>query len=158
MHAHTFTDTDKRPPQVLFSLRMLTYFSYVWLPTSVFLGVCVFRVQPAVLNAQTGEEVTGNDVEGVLAFKRPWPSLARTVYGDHKRYMDVYLNPYKVRVFLMCVCVDAFFLDVYVVPFRLDVGSVYRDVDQVGIGIGVLGVKVVVVLIFLVMGLLNQPT
>lgn len=60
-------------------------------------GVCAFRVQPAVLNAQTGEEVTGNDVEGVLAFKRPWPSLARTVYGDHKRYMDVYLNPYKVR-------------------------------------------------------------
>ncbi|CAN0468853.1 unnamed protein product, partial [Scytosiphon promiscuus] len=24
-----------------------------------------------------------------------WPSLARTVYGDHKRYLDVYLNPYK---------------------------------------------------------------
>lgn len=54
-------------------------------------------LQPAVLNAQTGEEVVGNDVEGVLAFKRPWPSLARTVYGDHKRYLDVYLNPYKVR-------------------------------------------------------------
>ncbi|CAM9250579.1 unnamed protein product [Ectocarpus fasciculatus] len=54
-----------------------------------------FGIEPAVLNAQTGEEVTGNDVEGVLAFKRPWPSLARTVYGDHKRYMDVYLNPYK---------------------------------------------------------------
>ena len=53
--------------------------------------------QPAVLNAQTGEEVVGNDVEGVLAFKRPWPSLARTVYGDHQRYLDVYLNPYKVR-------------------------------------------------------------
>lgn len=55
-------------------------------------------LQPAVLNAQTGEEVVDNDVEGVLAFKRPWPSLARTVYGDHKRYLDVYLNPYKVRV------------------------------------------------------------
>lgn len=53
--------------------------------------------QPAVLNAQTGEEILGNDVEGVLAFKRPWPSLARTVYGDHKRYLDVYLNPYKVK-------------------------------------------------------------
>lgn len=54
-------------------------------------------LQPAVLNAQTGEELAGNDVEGVLVFKRPWPSLARTVYGDHKRYLDVYLNPYKVR-------------------------------------------------------------
>lgn len=61
-------------------------------------GDCVLFLpsQPAVLNAQTGEEVLGNDVEGVLAFKRPWPSLARTVYGDHKRYLDVYLNPYKV--------------------------------------------------------------
>lgn len=49
-----------------------------------------------MLNPQTGEELMGNDVEGVMAFKRPWPSLARTVYGDHKRYLDVYLNPYKV--------------------------------------------------------------
>lgn len=53
--------------------------------------------QPAVLNAQTGEELTGPEVEGVLAFKRPWPSLTRTVYGDHQRYLDVYLRPYKVR-------------------------------------------------------------
>lgn len=57
-----------------------------------------FPSQPAVLNAQTGEEVVGNNVEGVLAFKRPWPSLARTVYGDHQRYLDVYLNPYKVNL------------------------------------------------------------
>lgn len=53
--------------------------------------------QPVVLNAQSGEELSGNDVEGVLAFKRPWPSLTRTVYGDHQRYLDVYLRPYKVR-------------------------------------------------------------
>lgn len=53
--------------------------------------------QPAVLDPQTGAEITGNNVEGVLAFKRAWPSIARTVYGDHKRYLDVYLNPYKVR-------------------------------------------------------------
>ena len=50
-----------------------------------------------MLDAQTGAEVEGNNVEGVLAFKRAWPSIARTVYGDHKRYLDVYLNPYKVR-------------------------------------------------------------
>jgi acetyl-CoA synthetase len=34
-------------------------------------------------------------VEGVLAFKQPWPSMARTVWGAHKRYMDTYLNVYK---------------------------------------------------------------
>jgi acyl-coenzyme A synthetase/AMP-(fatty) acid ligase len=40
------------------------------------------------------EELKGNDVEGVLAFKQPWPSMARTVWGAHKRYMDTYLNEY----------------------------------------------------------------
>ena len=43
----------------------------------------------------SGEEIHGNDVEGVLAFKQAWPSMARTVYGAHKRYMDTYLNVYK---------------------------------------------------------------
>jgi hypothetical protein len=43
----------------------------------------------------SGEEIHGNDVEGVLAFKKPWPSMARTVWGAHKRYMDTYLNVYK---------------------------------------------------------------
>lgn len=52
-------------------------------------------VKPAVLNPKTGEELEGKDVEGVLAFKRPWPSLTRTVWGDHNRYLDVYLKPYK---------------------------------------------------------------
>ncbi|CAM9163023.1 unnamed protein product [Ascophyllum nodosum] len=54
-----------------------------------------FGIEPAVLNPQTGEELEGSDVEGVLAFKRPWPSLTRTVWGDHNRYLEVYLNPYK---------------------------------------------------------------
>lgn len=34
-------------------------------------------------------------MEGVLAFKQPWPSMARTVYGAHKRYMETYMNVYK---------------------------------------------------------------
>ena len=32
--------------------------------------------------------------EGALCIKRPWPSMARTVYGDHDRYMNVYLKPF----------------------------------------------------------------
>lgn len=43
----------------------------------------------------TGEEIHGNDVEGVLAIKKPWPSMARTIWGAHKRYMDTYFNVYK---------------------------------------------------------------
>jgi len=42
----------------------------------------------------SGEEIHGNDVEGVLAFKQPWPSMARTVWGAHKRYMETYLDVY----------------------------------------------------------------
>ncbi|KAI6781843.1 uncharacterized protein J7T54_005009 [Emericellopsis cladophorae] len=54
-----------------------------------------FGIEPAIVDPVSGEEIKGNDVEGVLAFKQPWPSMARTVYGSHKRYMDTYLNVYK---------------------------------------------------------------
>lgn len=54
-----------------------------------------FGIEPAIIDPISGREVSGNDVEGVLAIKKPWPSMARTVWGDHKRYMDTYLNQYK---------------------------------------------------------------
>ncbi|QIW96822.1 hypothetical protein AMS68_002340 [Peltaster fructicola] len=54
-----------------------------------------FGIEPAIIDPVSGEELHGNDVEGVLAFKQAWPSMARTVWGAHKRYMDTYLNLYK---------------------------------------------------------------
>lgn len=54
-----------------------------------------FGIEPAIIDPVSGEECHGNDVEGVLAFKQPWPSMTRTVYGAHERYMDTYLNVYK---------------------------------------------------------------
>lgn len=54
-----------------------------------------FGIDPAIIDPVSGKEIEGNDVEGVLAFKTPWPSMARTVWGAHKRYMDTYLNVYK---------------------------------------------------------------
>ncbi|KAI9849034.1 MAG: acetyl-CoA synthetase [Sclerophora amabilis] len=54
-----------------------------------------FGIEPVIIDPVSGEEVQGNDVEGVLAIKKPWPSMARTVWGAHKRYMDTYLNVYK---------------------------------------------------------------
>jgi acetyl-CoA synthetase len=53
-----------------------------------------FGIEPAIIDPVSGKEVLGNDVEGVLAFKKPWPSMARTVWKAHKRYMDTYLNVY----------------------------------------------------------------
>lgn len=54
-----------------------------------------FGIDPAIIDPVSGDEITGNDVEGVLAFKQAWPSMARTVWGSHKRYLDTYLNVYK---------------------------------------------------------------
>ncbi|GIZ40963.1 hypothetical protein CKM354_000428300 [Cercospora kikuchii] len=54
-----------------------------------------FGIEPALIDPVSGEEISGNDKEGVLAFKQAWPSMARTVWGAHKRYMDTYLNVYK---------------------------------------------------------------
>jgi len=60
-------------------------------------GSCSFPspgIKFAVLDAQSGEELTGNDVEGVLCIKEPWPSVARTIYGDHERFLSTYTQTY----------------------------------------------------------------
>ncbi|OAD71380.1 hypothetical protein PHYBLDRAFT_114540 [Phycomyces blakesleeanus NRRL 1555(-)] len=54
-----------------------------------------FGIKPVILDPQTGAELEGNDVTGVLAISQPWPSMARTVYNNHHRYLETYLNPYK---------------------------------------------------------------
>lgn len=54
-----------------------------------------FGIEPVIVDPVSGEEKHGNDVEGVLAIRKPWPSMTRTVWGAHKRYMDTYLNVYK---------------------------------------------------------------
>jgi acetyl-CoA synthetase len=53
-----------------------------------------FGVEPVLLDAGSGKELEGNDVSGVLAIKESWPSQARTIWGDHQRFMDTYLRPY----------------------------------------------------------------
>ena len=53
-----------------------------------------FGIELAVLDAKSGKEIEGNGVEGVLCVKKSWPGMARTVFGDHQRYLDVYMRPY----------------------------------------------------------------
>ena len=53
-----------------------------------------FGINAAIIDPVNGQELTGNDVEGVLAIKSPWPSMARSVWNDHQRYMETYLKPY----------------------------------------------------------------
>lgn len=53
-----------------------------------------FGIKPLLLDAQTGKIVEGNGVSGVLVMAQPWPSMARTVYGDHQRYLTTYMSQY----------------------------------------------------------------
>ena len=41
-----------------------------------------------------GKEITGNNVYGNLCIKKPWPSIARTIYGDHEKYINTYFTRY----------------------------------------------------------------
>ncbi|MFN3786115.1 MAG: AMP-binding enzyme, partial [Thiothrix sp.] len=52
-----------------------------------------FGVQPVLLDDK-GVEIAGNPAEGNLAIKHPWPSMMRTVYGDHKRFYETYFAMY----------------------------------------------------------------
>jgi acetyl-CoA synthetase len=49
-----------------------------------------FGVQPAIIDNE-GNELLG-DCEGMLAFKAPWPSALRGVWGDTKRFEETYFS------------------------------------------------------------------
>jgi len=55
-------------------------------------------IQPVLVN-QDGNLVEGNDVEGLLCIRFPWPSMVRTTYGDHERCKAVYFSAYKGMYF-----------------------------------------------------------
>ena len=55
-------------------------------------------IQPAVMN-EGGLEIQGNGIEGRLAIKYPWPSMARTIYGDHHRFRETYFSTYPGKYF-----------------------------------------------------------
>jgi len=47
-----------------------------------------------VLMDPEGNEIQGKSVDGNLCISFPWPSMARTIWGDHKRYIDTYFSAY----------------------------------------------------------------
>jgi acetyl-CoA synthetase len=57
-------------------------------------GLPLPGVQPILVDAE-GKEIEGNDVEGYLCVKYPWPSMIRTTYGDHERCRINYFATYK---------------------------------------------------------------
>jgi acetyl-CoA synthetase len=57
-----------------------------------------FGVDPLLVD-EHGKELHGNGVAGHLCIRRPWPGMARTVYGDHKRFRQTYFVHYKGHYF-----------------------------------------------------------
>ncbi|MDA0837447.1 MAG: acetate--CoA ligase [Planctomycetota bacterium] len=52
-----------------------------------------FGVQPAIFD-ENGNELEG-EATGYLVIKEPWPSIMRTVYGDHDRFEETYFSRFK---------------------------------------------------------------
>ena len=52
-----------------------------------------FGVQPCLLD-EKGMEIDGNPAEGILCIKFPWPSIMRTVYNNHPRFIETYFAMY----------------------------------------------------------------
>ena len=55
-------------------------------------------IQPVLVDPD-GKELKGNNVEGNLCIKFPWPSILRTTYGDHKRCKETYFSTYSNMYF-----------------------------------------------------------
>ncbi len=56
-----------------------------------------FGIEPCIVN-KDGEELTG-ECEGMLCVKRSWPGQMRTVYGDHKRFIQTYFSQFDGKYF-----------------------------------------------------------
>ncbi len=55
-------------------------------------------IQPVIMNGEN-KEMSGNSVKGNLCIKFPWPGMARTIWGDHDRFREMYFSTYKNMYF-----------------------------------------------------------
>ena len=55
-------------------------------------------IQPALMD-ENGQEITENNTNGRLCIKFPWPSMARTIWGNHQRYKETYFSAYTNNYF-----------------------------------------------------------
>jgi len=55
-------------------------------------------IQPTLMD-ENGQEIKENQANGRLCIKFPWPSMARTIWGNHKRYRETYFSAYDNMYF-----------------------------------------------------------
>jgi len=52
-----------------------------------------YGIEPVLLT-ESGEEIKGNDVSGLLVMKASWPGQMRSIYGDHDRFVETYFSQF----------------------------------------------------------------
>lgn len=58
-----------------------------------------FGIVPVLLDEKTGLLLEPKNSQGVLCIKKTWPGMARTIYGDHERFLNTYFRPYPGHYF-----------------------------------------------------------
>ncbi len=61
-----------------------------------------FGIRPQLVDAEGGvlaDEQTGSAASGNLCITHSWPGQARTVFGDHDRFVQTYFSTYKGKYF-----------------------------------------------------------
>jgi len=77
---------------------MISPIPFVTPTTPTYATLPFIGVQPALMDEQ-GQELMGNQVSGRLCIKFPWPSMARTIWGDHERYRQTYFSAFENMYF-----------------------------------------------------------
>ncbi len=77
---------------------MITPIPYVTPTKPTYATLPFIGVQPCLMD-ENGQELKGNQVEGRLCIKYPWPSMARTIWGNHQRYKETYFSAFENKYF-----------------------------------------------------------
>jgi acetyl-CoA synthetase len=72
---------------------MITPLPYVTYTKPGSVSLPFFGVEPLLVDEQ-GKALNGDNQTGNLCLKKAWPGMARTVYGDHQRYIETYFSQY----------------------------------------------------------------
>jgi len=77
---------------------MITPLPYVTPTIPTYASLPFPGIQPTLMD-ENGEEIKGNQVDGRLCIEFPWPSMARTIWGNHQRYKETYFSAYENKYF-----------------------------------------------------------
>ena len=77
---------------------IVTPLPYITPTKPTFATLPFIGIQPAIMDAN-GTELKCNQVSGSLCVKFPWPSIARTILGNHQRYKDTYFTTFENKYF-----------------------------------------------------------